>query len=107
MQLGNQGATRSLFGDVALFVFLLTQAGDGVLTYIGVRAYGLHVEGNPVLSWLMLSIGQVPALAAAKVMASSFGVVLHMSAVHRAVAALAGFYIAVAIVPWLAILLFS
>jgi hypothetical protein len=35
-----------------------------------------------------------------------FGIALHLSAVHRAVALLALLYIAVAVLPWIAILFF-
>jgi hypothetical protein len=95
-----------MFGNVALIAFLLAQASDGVLTYIGVRTYGLRVEGNPLIGWLMSAMGQGPALAAAKLTAGFFGVALHMSSVHRAVALLAVFYVAVAILPWIAILFY-
>ena len=98
------GTPRDVFGNVALLVFLLAQALDGVLTYIGVSTYGLHVEGNPLIGWLMVAMGQGPALAAAKLTAGFFGVVLHLTAVHRAVALLAGFYLIVAVVPWLVVL---
>jgi hypothetical protein len=100
------GTPRNTFGDVALIAFLLAQASDGVLTYIGVSIYGLRVEGNPVIGWLMSLIGQGPALATAKLTAGFFGIALHLSSVHRAVALLAAFYIAVAVVPWLAILFY-
>jgi hypothetical protein len=105
--MGTPGGTRrNLFGDVALIVFLLAQASDGVLTYIGVSTYGVHVEGNPLIAWLMASIGEGPALATAKLAAGFFGIALHLSAVHRAVALLAAFYVAVAVVPWVAILFY-
>jgi hypothetical protein len=100
------GTRRNLFGDVALVAFLLAQASDGVLTYIGVRTFGPRIEGNPLIAWLMTAIGEVPALATAKLTAGFFGIALHLSAVHRAVALLAVFYVAVAIVPWIAILFF-
>ncbi len=103
--MGTPGCTRrSVFGDMALIAFLLAQASDGVLTYIGVSTYGLHVEGNPLIAWLMSAMGEGPALATAKLAAGFFGIALHLSAVHRAVALLAGFYVAVAIIPWVAIL---
>jgi hypothetical protein len=95
---------RSVFGDVALLLFLVAQAGDGVLTYVGVATFGLHSEGNPLIAWLMTALGHGPGLATAKVTAGAFGIVLHVSEVHKAVALLAAFYFAVAIVPWLAIL---
>lgn len=93
-----------LFGDVAVIVFLLAQASDGVLTYIGVSIYGHAIEGNPLIAWLMAQMGDGPALAATKLTAGGFGIALHLSAVHKAVAALAGFYVVVAIVPWIVIL---
>ena len=100
------GTRRNIFGDVALIAFLLAQASDGVLTYIGVRTFGLRVEGNPLIGWLMTAIAEVPALATAKLAAGFFGVALHMSSVHRTVALLAAFYVAVAVVPWIAILFY-
>lgn len=84
--------------------FLLAQAFDGVLTYVGVRQYGLAIEGNPLLGWLMAALGSGVALAAAKTAAVGFGIALHLSAVHRLVAVLAAFYLAVAVLPWVAIL---
>ncbi|HYT75870.1 MAG TPA: DUF5658 family protein [Vicinamibacterales bacterium] len=90
-----------------MIAFLVAQACDGVLTYVGVSVYGARIEGNPLLGWLMASIGQGLALAATKAAAGAFGIALHLSAVHRLVAALAAFYLAVAIVPWIAILFWN
>lgn len=95
---------RSAFGDVVLVAFLLAQAGDGILTYVGVGAYGLHMEGNPLMAWLMTWMGRGPALAMAKTAAGGFGIALHLTAVHRVVAVLTLFYIALAILPWLGLL---
>ena len=95
---------RSRFGDVAVVVFLMTQALDGVLTYVGVTLLGLHMEANPLLAWLMGSMGHGPALTSAKVLAGGFGILLHISSVHRVVVALTAFYVIVAIIPWLALL---
>lgn len=101
---GRQDRRRRLFGDLAVVVFLLAQVSDGVLTYIGVSMYGMSIEGNPLITWLMSSMGEGPGLATAKLTAGAFGMLLHLSAVHKAVAVLAGFYILVAVIPWLAIL---
>ncbi len=95
-----------MFGDVALLVFLIAQASDGVLTYVGVSTYGLHIEANPLIGWLMTMLGEGAALATAKAAAVLFGIALHLSAVHRAVAALAALYFAVAVFPWVAILFY-
>jgi uncharacterized membrane protein len=104
---GSRGSTgRDIFGDIALLVFLIAQASDGVLTYVGVSTYGLHIEANPLIGWLMTMLGEGAALATAKAAAVAFGIALHLSAVHRAVAALAVLYLAVAVFPWVAILFY-
>ena len=97
-------ARSSRFGNCVLVAFLLVQAFDGVFTYVGVQVYGTPIEGNPLLGWMMNAMGQGLALTAAKAVAGAFGIALHLTAVHRVVAALALFYVAVAIVPWLTIL---
>ena len=96
--------TRSRFGDLALIAFLVTQLSDGVLTYVGVLTFGPSIEGNPLVGWLMAALGYGPGVAAAKIAAGLFGVALHLFDVHGAVAALAGFYLLVAVGPWLAVL---
>ena len=95
---------RSRFGDIAVVVFLLAQAWDGILTYIGVSTYGLGIEGNPLMVWLMSALGHGAGLTAAKVAAAGFGIALHLSDVHKAVAALAAFYLVVAVGPWILLL---
>jgi hypothetical protein len=97
---------RSLFGDVVLVAFLLAQCFDGVLTYVGVLTYGPTIEANPVMCALMLHLGHGVALTAAKALSGSLGIVLHLQRIHAAVALLAGFYLTVAILPWIAILFF-
>lgn len=95
---------RSRFGDLAVILFLLAQAADGALTYVGVRHLGLAVEANPLIAWLIASFGEVGALAGAKLVAGGFGIALHLSAVHKVVAGLTLFYVVVAVFPWIAIL---
>jgi hypothetical protein len=90
-----------------VILFLAGQACDGVLTYVGVRLYGLGMEANPVLIWLMGAMGQGLALATAKGSAGAIGIGLHLAGVHRVVAGLAAFYLIVAILPWIAILFMS
>jgi len=89
---------------VAVLLFLVAQALDGALTYVGVSALGLHMEANPLLAWMMGTMGLAAGVASAKLVASVLGIVLHLSSVHRIVAALAVFYLAVAVLPWLALL---
>jgi hypothetical protein len=95
---------RSSFGDLAVVLFLLAQAADGALTYVGVLHFGLAVEANPLIAWLIASFGEGAALAGAKLVAGVFGIALHLSAVHKVVAGLTFFYVVVAVLPWIAIL---
>jgi hypothetical protein len=102
-----KGSRYQVFGDLVVLAFLLSQAADGVLTYVGISTFGPSVEGNPLIGRLMLVVGFAPAVASAKLVAASFGVVLHLFGVHRIVALLTGLYVAAAIIPWMALLYFS
>jgi hypothetical protein len=106
MLLNRPLAPASRFGDFILVAFLVAQVLDGVLTYLGVMTFGRSVEANPLLHWLMATVGDGPALTGAKVVAGSCGIALHLTAVHHVVALLTAFYLAAAILPWAAILFF-
>jgi hypothetical protein len=93
-------ARLTRFGNWAIVLFLVTQALDGVFTYVGLSVYGPSIEANPLLGWLMHSFGTGPALAGAKLTAAGLGIILHLVAVHRAVALLTVLYACAAILPW-------
>ena len=95
---------ESLFGDFVVLMFLVVQALDGALTYVGLSTLGRVVEGNPLVAGLMASFGLGFGLAGAKLFAVSLGIGLHLFGTHRLIAVLTGFYLAAAIVPWLAVL---
>jgi hypothetical protein len=101
------GPKRSLFGDGVVLAFLLAQACDGVFTYVGMATYGPGIEGNPLLATLMAWMGSGAALFSAKLLASSLGILLHLTGVHRIVAALTGLYVFGAVVPWATVLFFQ
>jgi hypothetical protein len=65
---------------------------------------GPGIEGNPLLASLMRVVGEGAALVAAKLLAGSLGIVLHLTGVHRIVAALTCLYLAAAVIPWTALL---
>jgi hypothetical protein len=88
------------FGNWAIVLFLAMQGLDGVFTYVGLSIYGPSIEANPLLAWLMHSFGAGPALAGAKLTAAGLGIILHLVAVHRAVALLTILYAGAAILPW-------
>jgi hypothetical protein len=93
-------ARLTRFGNWAIVLFLATQALDGVFTYVGLTVYGPAIEANPLLGWLMHVFGPGPALAGAKLTAAGLGIILHLVAVHRAVALLTLLYACAAILPW-------
>jgi uncharacterized membrane protein len=98
-------AERSRFGDAVIVLFLLAQAADGVMTYVGVTTLGVHLEANPLLASLMTLFGQGIAVAAAKLVAAGLGISLHLIGVHRVLAVLTGVYLVAAVLPWAGLLL--
>ena len=97
---------RSQFGNIAILALLLAQVLDGSLTYLGVSAFGRTIEANPLLNWLMATVGDGAALTGAKLLGGFCAVVLHLQAVHTVVAALAVIYVSAAVVPWMSLLFF-
>lgn len=87
-------------GELAILAFFVAQALDAAFTYWGVSFHGPQMEGNPLLASLMMSIGEGPALASAKLAAAGCGMILHLTQVHRIVAALTLFYVCAALLPW-------
>jgi hypothetical protein len=96
---------RAAFGDLMVLVFLIVQCLDGVFTYLGVCRWGPGIEGNPLVSSVVSVAGLGAGLAAAKLVAMGFGILLHLREVHSIVALLTALYIAAAIVPWTALFL--
>jgi hypothetical protein len=95
-----RAARLTRFGNWAIVLFLVMQGMDGVFTYVGMTIYGPSIEANPLLGWLMHAFGTGPALAGAKLTAAGLGIILHLVAVHRAVALLTLLYACAAILPW-------
>ena len=95
----------SLFGDLAVLVFLVVQCLDGAFTYLGVCRWGPGIEANPLVSSAVAAAGLGAGLAGAKLLAMGFGILLHLRQVHGIVALLTALYIAAAIVPWTALFL--
>ena len=96
--------SRIGFGNVVVIAFLVAQYLDGIFTYVGVTAFGNGIEANPLIAALMIHLGHGPALLVAKTIAGALGIALHLRGVHAAVAVLVLFYIATAVLPWIAIL---
>lgn len=95
------------FGNLAVIGFLLVQYLDGFYTYAGFGIWGLSIEANPLIRMVAGLVGPGTGLAAAKVVAIGFGMMLHLKGVHAAVAALTGIYLVLSILPWTALLFLS
>jgi hypothetical protein len=94
----------SKLGGTLLLLFVITQALDGAMTYVGVRTLGVAIEANPLITWYAAAIGAGNALAAAKLLAIGCGLILYTHARHAALAALTAIHVTCAILPWTYIL---
>jgi uncharacterized membrane protein len=93
-----------LFGDAMLLAVLGAQFFDAAFTYVGVHAFGLEVEANPIVGWYIAALGVSGALIATKVLAVACAAVLHVFSRHRLIGALTIFYLAMAVRPWVHLL---
>jgi arginine exporter protein ArgO len=90
-----------------MIAFVVAQLCDGVLTYIGVRTFGLDIEANPIISWYIEALGAGTALMAAKGLAIACATLLYRFAHYRTIGALTVMYFTMAIHPWVNLLLLS
>jgi len=91
---------RRLFGDVIWVLFIGAQAADGVFTYLGLRVFGVGMEGNPLISWYAATFGVGAALASAKLLAATCAAFLHLIGRHVTLAVLTIVYLVGAVWPW-------
>ena len=95
---------RTTLGSIVWLAFVLTQVADGSLTYLGIKTFGAAIEANPLLSWYMAVGGVTLAIVAAKTFAVACGAVLHLRAMHGAIAILTAVYLAASVGPWAVLL---
>jgi uncharacterized membrane protein len=98
-------ATRSVFGVGMLAVFVAAQLCDGVLTYVGVSTFGHDIEANPIVAWYIGIFGAGIALFAVKTLAIGCAMLLYRFAHYRTIGALTIIYLALAVHPWVNLLL--
>jgi hypothetical protein len=91
---------RSRFGDAMLVGFVVAQALDGVLTYVGIATFGASAEANPVVSWYMAAFGAGAGLVAVKAVAIACAATLHLNARHAILGGLTLLYLGAAVLPW-------
>jgi hypothetical protein len=89
---------------IILASFIVIQALDGLLSYLGVSAHGLWLEGNPIVSWYAHQFGPGVAFAGAKLFAITCGGVLYLAGRHAWLAVLTVVHLVAAVVPWTYIL---
>lgn len=85
--------------ELILLAFVIVQALDGVMSYVGVHQIG-WMEGNPLVAWYAMVLGPALGFMFAKLFAVACGSVLYLKSRHATVAALTIFYLAFAVAPW-------
>ena len=90
--------------ELIWIAFVLVQALDGAMTFLGVQAFGTAIEANPLVAWYVSAFGPAVALAAAKLFAIACGIALHLTGRHGTLAALTCTYVVAAVGPWMHIL---
>ena len=94
----------SWMGDMVWLAFVVVQALDGVLSYVGVRTIGPWIEANPIVAWYASLYGPAIAFAGAKLFAVACGTVLYAMSRHRTLALLTLIYVLFAVGPWIQLL---
>ena len=89
------------FANGIWIAFVLVQALDGAMTFVGIHTFGTRVEANPLLSWYVSALGPATALWSAKLFAVACGAALHLTARFGMLAALALLYLLAAVGPWI------
>jgi hypothetical protein len=84
--------------------FVVVQALDGAMSYVGVSLHGPSIEANPLVAWYLGAFGPAVGFTMAKLFAVTCGAVLYLTARHRWVAILTLVYIVFAVGPWVQLL---
>ena len=94
-------------GNLVWLAFVLAQVADGSLTYVGIKTFGASIEANPLLSWYIAAGGATLTIVGAKVFAVACGAILHLRAMHSAIAVLTVVYFIASVWPWTVVLLYA
>ncbi len=91
-------------------LLILCHIADGILTAIGMETFGLHMEGNPILRGFMHTFGTTVSLFAFKTISIIFSfffmIFSHQRRWARPFLVLSiAFYLAMALGPWVGLLL--
>jgi hypothetical protein len=91
-------------GNLILLCFILTQVLDGVATLHGISLFGLPIEGNLFLRFLMERFGPVPVVVCAKALSVVGGAYLYSRKSYFLLTVLTVFYILCVLIPWMNVL---
>ena len=91
-------------------IMAVIQVMDGILTGIGIKTFGVHVEGNLLVRTLMHTLGFVEALFVVKAFAIVVIILLSYQSINikwipKAMKGVIGIYLMLAVVPWTFVLL--
>jgi hypothetical protein len=90
--------------EIVWLAFVLVQALDGAMSYMGVSLHGPDIEANPLVAWYLAAFGPAVGFAVAKLFAVTCGAVLYMTGRYRWVAILTVVYVIFAVGPWVGLL---
>ena len=90
--------------EIAWLAFVAVQALDGMMSYVGVHAFGHGIEANPLIGWYLAAVGPAAAFLGAKLFAVACSAVLHRTGRHQWVVALTAVYVVFAVGPWIHVL---
>jgi hypothetical protein len=108
LQRGRQSSWRlsapTFLGTVIFFAFTLAQLADGLFTYVGITAFGINIEANPIIAWYAATFGVGVALVGAKTVALLCATALHLTGRHYVIGVLTIGYAVGALWPWTKVL---
>jgi len=95
---------RLWYAEVLWLAFVVVQALDGAMSYVGVQLHGLGIEGNPLVAWYLGVLGPAAGFMVAKLFAVTCGAVLYVAARYMWVGLLTLVYVIFAVAPWVRVL---
>ena len=93
-----------IYGNAVWVAFVMIQAADGLLTYLGMHLHGIGAEANPLIAWYAATYGITASVLSAKIFATMCGAILHVGDRHQILAILTLAYGGVAVWPWTMVL---
>ena len=95
---------RLSYAEILWLAFVIVQALDGAMSYVGVSLHGPGIEANPLIAWYLGVFGPAVGFTMAKLFAVTCGAVLYVTARYRWVAVLTLVYLIFAVGPWVHLL---